>query len=181
MNEENEKELYQNQSSKPTKTWFFERTGDKFIFACDEAEAWAILYNRGNWMRRDFKMLGVSDGTTYFDIIKNSKQEARELFETKKRLQSDLQRYVATEEKLVFQDLKDDTDPMVIKVKEKIGELQLKVDEIDTQLKDINKTIIEKAFNAELEKARGNFEQPSNHDVITPAGNREKILTNLGR
>lgn len=179
MTNEFEQEQQSVKSSQPRKTWFFER-GDGFIFACDEQEAWGILHNRTNWMRRDFKMLGMSDGQTYYDIIRNSKKEVNELSQQRAELQSDYSRYLQTEERLRFTELKDDTDEMVIKVKALIKDLGAKIADIDSKLANINKTIVDKAFNAELEKARGNIVQPANHDIITPVGSdRDKILNNL--
>lgn len=166
-------------ASQPRKTWFFER-GDGFIFACDEAEAWGLLYNRNNWMRRDFKMLGMSDGTTYYDTVKNAKKEVAEMTQQRAELDSDYQKFLKTEERLRFEELREDTDEMVIRVKGKLKELSDKIQEIDLQLKNVNKMIVDKAFNAELEKARGNIISPSNHDIITPnTGDREKVLSNL--
>lgn len=177
--EEQEQQSVQN--SKPRKTWFFER-GDGFIFATDESEAWDILKHRGNWMRKDFKMLGMSDGTTYYDIIKNSKKEITDIQEKRRELDSDYQNYLKTQERLKFTELKDDDDEMVVKVKGILRDLSAKLQEIDSQLSNINKTIVDKAFNAELEKARGNIVMPSNQDVLTPVvSDREKILANLGQ
>ena len=166
-------------ATQPRNTWFFER-GDGFIFATDEIEAWSILHNRGNWMRRDFKMLGMSDGKTYYEILKNSKKEISILQNERAVLDVDLQKYLKTEERLRFSELRDDDDEMVIKVKSKIDELNLKIGEIDNKLKDFSKTLVDKAFNAELEKARGNMVQPSNQDILTPNPNdRAGVLNNL--
>lgn len=179
--DDSEKQLALANSTKPTKTWFFER-GDGFVFACEEAEAWGIMKNRGEWMRRDFKFLGMSDGTTYFEVLKNAKKEANELSARKTAIARDLSRYLDTRDDLKFKQLKDDTDEMVIKVGQKIDELQKESDIVENELKNITKNIVDRAFKAELEKARGNMTMPSNADVITPIGSqREVILRNMPR
>lgn len=166
-------------ATQPRNTWFFER-GDGFIFATDEQEAWGILHNRGNWMRRDFKMLGMSDGKTYYQTLKDSKKEVNNLTNERAILDIDYQKYLKTEERLRFNELREDDDEMVIKVKSKLDEVGGKIAEIDAKLKDFSKTLIDKAFNAELEKARGNMIQPSNYDIITPNPNdRNGVLSNL--
>lgn len=173
------------ENTPPTKvsnTWFFERTGDGYIFACDELEAWNLLNNKSNWARRDFKMLGMSDGKTYVSVLKSSNREKEQLMQERMLLDRDYQRYLQTEERLRFTELKDDTDEMVIKVKGLIKELGDKIQAIDAQVNDYNRITVKKAFDAELEKARGNIVMPSNFDVMTPIqADREKILANLKR
>lgn len=173
------------ENTPPTKvsnTWFFERTGDGYIFACDELEAWNLLNNKSNWARRDFKMLGMSDGKTYVSVLKSSNREKEQLMQERTLLDKDYQRYLQTEERLRFTELKDDTDEMVIKVKGLIKELGDKIQAIDAQVNDYNRITVKKAFDAELEKARGNIVMPSNFDVMTPIqADREKILANLKR
>ena len=179
----NNEEIKEN--TPPTKvnaTWFFERTGDKYIFACDELEAWNLLNNKSNWARRDFKMLGMSDGKTYVSVLKSSNREKEKLMQDRLLLDRDYQRYLQTEERLRFTELKDDTDEMVIKVKGLIKELGDKIQVIDAQVNDYNRITVKKAFDAELEKARGNMIMPSNFDVMTPvSADRGKILDNLKR
>lgn len=180
MNEEEKKENVP--PTKVSNTWFFERTGDGYIFACDELEAWNLLNNKSTWARRDFKMVGMSDGKTYISVLKDSNREIANLNEQREILDKDFQRYLQTEERLRFQELKDDTDEMVIKVKGITADLQKKIQLIDEQVQNFNKVIIKKAFDAELDKARGNMVAPSNFDVITPIStDRAKILANLQR
>lgn len=163
-------------------TWFFERTGDGYIFACDELEAWNLLNNKSNWARRDFKMLGKSDGKTYVEILKSSNREKEQLMQDRIALDKDYQRYLQTEERLRFTELKDDTDEMVIKVKGLIKELGDKIQAIDSQVNDYNRITVKKAFDAELAKARGNMVAPRNFDITTPIqADREKIIANLKR
>jgi hypothetical protein len=180
MNEEEKKE-----NVPPTKvnaTWFFERTGDNHIFACDELEAWNLLNNKSNWARRDFKMLGMSDGRTYVEVLKSSNREKEKLMQERAMLDRDYQKYLQTEERLRFTELKDDTDEMVIKVKGLINDLGEKMRLIDDQVNDYNRITVKKAFDAELERARGNMVAPRNFDIMTPIqADRDKILANLKR
>lgn len=167
-------------SSKPTKTWFIERTGDGKVFATDEHDAWNMLTDKSKWRRHDFKIIGVSDGTTYFKIISQGKQDMQELIDKKAQLTSTFQKYSATEDRLRFTELKDSNDPMVVKVTGLLFDLQKEINEVDDKMKNFNKYLIDKAFNAELEKARGNIEFPTNHDIITPIkADREKIISML--
>jgi len=166
-------------TTKPCKTWFIER-GDGFIFACDEAEAWGLFHNRTEWMRRDFKIIGVSDGTTYFSIIRNSSQEMQKLKEELMPLKRSFDKYSETEDRLRFDELLDDTDEKVQKVTQLLTDLQVKITEIENKIKNFQSELINKAFNAELEIARGNIELPTNHDIITPnRADRDKILAKL--
>lgn len=174
-------EEFQNEKgqSKPQKTWFFQR-GDGKVFATGESEAWGILHDRSNWARRDFTMLGMSDGHTYFKIIKEAKKEAQALIEEKEQLSINKTKYLQTEDRMRFTELLDEDDPKLIKVMTLIADVDKRIEEINDKLSDFNKATIEKAFDAELEKAKGNMARPSNADIITPnSKDREKILNNL--
>jgi len=167
-------------SSKPTKTWFIERVGDGYIFATDERDAWNMLTNKSKWVRHDFKIVGVSDGKTYFKIMGSGKAEMQNLIDKKIQLQTTYQKYSDTEDRLRFKELKDDSDEMVQKVTKILMDLSKEIAQIDSDLKNFNQILTNKAFNAELEIARGNIEFPSNHDIITPVeSDRQKILNNL--
>lgn len=167
------------ESSKPAKTWFIER-GDGHIFATDEHDAWNLLTDKSKWRRHDFKIVGVSDGITYFDIMRKGKSEMNSLLEKKAELSNTFQKYSATEDKLRFTDLKDNDDPMVMKVMKLLSDLQKEIKEVDEKISNFNKYLVAKAFNAELDKARGNIVFPSNHDIITPVqGDRDKIIAKL--
>jgi hypothetical protein len=166
--------------SKPRKTWFIERTGDGFIFATDELDAWNLLTDKSRWRRHDFKIVGVSTGDTYFKILREGKQEAVDLTQEREKLSSDLAKYTATEDRLRFTELKDDTDDSVIKVTKIINDLKQKLADVDTQLNNFTQLLTKRAFDTELELARGHIEFPSNHDIITPVkADRDKILSNL--
>ena len=172
----------ENGEAKPRKTWFIERKGDGHIFATDEHDAWNMLTDKSKWRRHDFKIAGVSNGETYFKIIREGKSAMTSLLEEKNRLTADLQKYLNTEDRLRFTELKDDSDEMVIKVLGITKELNAKIAKVDEQLKNFNKDLIQKAFDAELEIARGNTEFPTNHDIITPVkADREKILGLINR
>ena len=165
----------------PEKTWFFER-GDGFRFACNESEAHEILRNRTNWMRRDFKMLGVSDGKTYKQVKKEEKEKLVALKEEVKALSVEIGRYLRTLERLKFDELLGEADEKVIKCNNIIEGLEKKLDEKNNILKDARKVIETKAFEAEFEKAKGHIEMPTNQDVITPDGkDRDKILRALNK
>jgi hypothetical protein len=177
-----EKEKQGHLPTKITKTWFIQRGNNpEDVFACDEQEAWGLFNNRSNWMRRDFKIVGVSDGSTYVKTIKDGQQEIFSLQNEVAALSRDLTRYLETQDKLKFTDLLPETDEKVIRVKVLVKELQDKIDEKSGVLSNAQKYVVDKAFKAELEVARGHIEMPQNFDVFTPHGDREKILRQLGK
>jgi hypothetical protein len=171
----------QDTQSKATNTWFFER-GDGFVFACEEAEAWGIMFNKSNWKRNDFSLIGMSDGKTYYKIIREGNIEAEDLRQSRSKISSNLMRYKETEERLRFSELLPEDNEKVILVAKLIEEQQEKLVEVDEKLKNFNKYLIKKAFDAELELARGNKVLPRNFDVMTPVeSDRNQIISNLPR
>lgn len=174
----------------PKKTWFFERMGDKKVFACEEKEAWETIYNNSTWRRRDFRLLGVSDGKTYSAIMNGSMAEAARLDREVQSLSKQMQEYQKVEHRLLVDevvDMEDLTDPVNAANVEKVKRLRKIMNRLETQLsakekelKNIFQIVHDRAFNAELEKARGNIEMPSRVDIITPKAapkDRKKILT----
>ena len=160
------------------KTWFIKR-GDGFIFACQEQEAWGLFHNRTEWMRHDFKIIGVSDGKTYVRIIKESANNKVNLERQVAELSREVTRYLKTYDKMKYEDLLADSNPKVKKLKKILDEKNAELDKVNSELNDIQRKVIQKAFDAELEVARGHIEHPSNQDVFTPAGNKDKILKTL--
>ena len=175
--------------SKPKKTWFFER-GDGFIFAAEEPEAWEIMYNRSTWKRRDFKMLGVSDGTTYKSIVSKGKSRAIALQNEVEAKLKEMQQYQKALNRLLIDeavDMEDPTDPVNVanigKVKRLqtiIGRMEKELSKAEDELKNLTKNLIKEATDAEVEKARGHMERPRRVDVITPnasSEDRQKIVS----
>jgi type IV secretory pathway VirJ component len=170
------------QPTKVSKTWFIQRgSNEKDIFACDEKEAWGLFQNRSNWRRNDFKMIGVSDGQTYVKVLRDSQNEINQVRSEVEALSRDLTRYLDTRDNLKFKELLPDTDEKMKRVDALIKDLQDKVDAKNVILNNAQKYVVEKAFNAELEMARGKIEMPSNFDVMTPHGDRQKILNAMGK
>lgn len=168
--------------TKVTKTWFIQRGQDpKDVFACDEQDAWGLFHNRTNWMRKDFRIVGVSDGKTYVRVLKENSNLKAELETKVAKLSSDIGRYNRTLDKLKFEDLLTEKDEKVSRVTSIVAESQKDLDVANNELANIQKLVVERAFNAELDVARGKIEHPTNHDVFTPTGNRAKILRTLGQ
>lgn len=172
--------------TEPKKTWFIERTGDHFVFACEEVEAWKLLTNRSGWTRRDFKIIGVSDGTTYDKIIKEAKGKAEVILKEIKEVEAEANKYRATEQKFVFEDLLELTDEKVKKVKSIIKDYDLKLEKMNKSYFDMTRDVAITAFNAELEVAKnsGNREFPTNQDINTPgasAKERRRIVNKMGQ
>lgn len=166
-------------STKPHKTWFIER-GDGYIFAAREAEAWGILRNVTEWRRRDFKVIGVSDGKTFFEIMREGRNALPRLRTELAELQNELLEYINTENHLKFKELADSDDIRLVKVKKIKSEINAKVNAKLKEISEITSGLHKKAFNAELEVARGHIEMPENQDVIAPGGDKQKILRQMG-
>lgn len=169
--------------TKITKTWFFMRGGDPDdIFACSEQEAWNQLRNRSNWQRNDIKLVGVSDGKTYANIMAQANNERALLEQKTKQIAVEITKYNKTYDKFKFEDLLEDDDPKVLKLKGILDELNTKYEQASKELNDFNSIIVKKAFDAEFAIAKGHIEMPENFDVFTPnATKRKKILENLGQ
>lgn len=193
------------QASKPKKTWFFER-GDGKILAVEEREAWQICYNRSTWKRRDFRLLGTSDGTTYHRIVKESIVEAKVLEPKIAEKNAELERYQKAEENLVINETVDmEGDPSdvvneenkqkVLRLRKIIDRIHAELDLLEDQYKTVTADIVTQATNAELEVAKKNqaarvaqgldVDWPDeNLNIQTPSGShkpRKVILSQLGR
>jgi len=167
--------------TRPVETWFIERTGDGFIFATNEEDAFEIIHNPTSWRRRDFKIIGVSDGTVFHSKVKNSTKKVAELKERFDELTKTLNKYRATEERFVFEEVLDDTDEKLIRVREKIQKIESELEPLEVKMKQGKKSIVDDAFQAELKVARGNIKMPRNKAVITPQGqDRKKIMQQMG-
>ena len=163
------------------RTYFFKR-GDGFILACEETEAWGLMRGQGQWARSDFEYLGTSDGKTYKKIISEGSKDKIDLKENIKDLRRSLERYLETLEKLKFDDLLDDDDAKVIRANQLIKDLEAKLDIEENKYKKFTKSLVDKAFNAELEVAKQDKTKPSNRDIDTPGADssaREKIINQV--
>jgi FtsZ-binding cell division protein ZapB len=164
------------QSAPPTKvekTWFLERENGEVI-AVGETEAYSLLHPQQPNAKR-FRLVGTSDGKKYVEIIKTAGIEKQSIQNQVRAKSSDITRYLNTLDKFKFEELLDDTDPKVIKVREIIASLQLEIDKLNEGLANIQKLVVDKAFQAELEIARKTPEQPRKNDVFSPGGNSEEV------
>lgn len=188
-------------ASKPKKTWFFERMGDGKIFACEEREAWQVCYNKSTWKRRDFRLLGTSDGTTYNRIAKESMSEAHALAPQIDAKKKELQKYMEAEEKLIMNEVVDmEGDPSdtineankqkVLRLRVIIDRIHDELDVMEARFKDVTASVVKRATEAELEVAKANqaervkngmdVDWPDEYlNINTPAGShkpRSKII-----
>lgn len=171
--------------TKPKKTWFIERYGDGKIFAMEENEAWRTLTNKSNWARHDFRIIGVSDGTTYAKVINESKQKSQVILKEIQDIEKEANKYRKTEEKFVFEDLLEITDPKVKKVRDIINKYDKELEKKNAEYFALTRGVAQTAFEAELAKAKRskNKEFPSNQDIHTPgaqANERRRILREMG-
>jgi molybdopterin converting factor small subunit len=143
----------------PQPTWFFEGADGK-PFAVNEREAFSLLTNKSEWRRRDIKMLGASDGTTYHEVVKSAGPRKEELKEEIKKVKDVLNKYIAGHDRLMFDEFAEEDDPRVQRAKKLIAETEEKLEPLENELKELRENLIKRAFNAELEKARGNMQRP---------------------
>jgi len=206
MNEDQEKEVEEvkgrdlsqaemEKASQPKKTWFFQR-GDGMVFACEEREAWDVVYNKSTWKRRDFTLLGTSDGTTYHRIVKESMSKAKALEPLIAEKKAELSKYMRAEEKLIMDEAVDmEGDPSdktneenktkVLRLRGIMDRLHGELDKLEAEHKSVASDIVKRATDAELVVAKENMakngpEWPDEDvNIITPdvsPRDRNKIL-----
>jgi len=164
------------QTAPPTKvekTWFLERENGQVI-AVGETEAYSLLHPTQANSKR-FKLVGTSMGKTYVEILKTANVEKQNIETQVRSKSSDITRYLNTLDKFKFEELLEDTDPKVIRVREIMAKLQLEIDQLNEGLANIQKLVVDKAFNAELEIARLTPEQPRKNNVFCPGGDNQRI------
>lgn len=155
------------EARKPKKTWFFERMGDGMIFACEEREAWDVCYNKSTWKRRDFRLLGTSDGKTYLKIVDESIGRAKQLEPIIQGKKDELSKYMRAEEKLIMDEAVDmEGDPTdaaneankqkVLRLRGIMDRLHEELDKLEDEFKKISSDIVQRATDAELEVAKKN-------------------------
>lgn len=188
-------------ATKPKKTWFFKRLGDGKVFACELREAWQICYNRSSWRRKDFQILGTSDGTTFKRIIDASIKDAQRLQPEIDKQRATWQRYMKMEEDLIFNDLIDmDGDPAdeenergkqkVIKLRTIIEKEGKKLDDLEDEFRRKVSEVVTYATDEEMKVAIENQKRrlaegkdfdwpPETANINTPKANaraRKKIV-----
>lgn len=163
---------------------FFIERGDGFVFACGEREAWNTLRNQSNWQRRDFKIIGTSDGKTYREVIAKTKGEKIKIQADLAEIKTKLERYNEAEEKMLYEDLISEDDPKLQRVRTLKEQTQKEMAPIQARLKDFSTQIVSEAFAAELEVARLTPRMPRNHDVeigSSSQGKKDEVLQAMGR
>lgn len=164
-------------------TFFLER-GDGFVFACGELEAWNTLRNRSTWQRRDFKLIGTSDGSTFKRVIAEAKHDEAEMKARLKELRTKLERYTETEERMLYTDLLEETDPKVVRVRELRAQTLKEIEPLEDNIRAFSSQLIQRAFDAELEVAKLTPRMPKNRDIEvgdSSKKNAEKVLKAMGR
>jgi len=179
-----EKARFTGSPTKVTKTWFLEKENGE-IFPVNEKAAWNTLYgqNRNNLYSRRYKIVGVSDGKTYVEMLKQGQSKKAETEAEVAELSKTLQRYLNSLDRLKFDEFLEEDNDKVKRANKLIKETEAKLNKAQARLANIDRTIITEAYEAELEKARGNIEQPQNQDVYTPNADpvtRRRILNQLG-
>lgn len=189
----------------PKKTWFFKRLGDGSIIATEALEAWQICFNKSNWKRRDFQLLGTSDGKTYLRLVQESMTEARKLEPVINAKKAELDRYQKSEENLIMNEAVDmEGDPSdkfneenklkVLRLRKIQDRIHAELDELEPKFKDLVKNAINHATEAELAVAMKNQEErlaqgldvdwpEYDLNIITPESNqqgRSKIIGLIG-
>lgn len=192
-------------ASKPKKTWFFKRLGDGKVIATEEREAWQICYNRSTWKRRDFQLIGTSDGTTFAKITRESIVEAQQLEPEIEKKKAELEKFMKREEDLILDEVVDmEGDPedaenernkqKVLRLRKIIDDLHNDLDTMEARYKELVADVVQRATDAEMKVAIKNQEErlkqgldvdwpDANLNIQTPeakAGGRQKILGLIG-
>jgi vacuolar-type H+-ATPase subunit I/STV1 len=174
-------EIQQQPPTKIEKTWFIQR-GDNpdDILAMCEKEAYSVFYESRNSKTR-FKILGVSDGSTFVRVKQEAEAMKGDLKNKIATLSREITRYLESKDKFKFEELLEDNDPKVVRVSQIIADKEKELDKANKDLQDNEQIAYKKAFNAELEVARGHIEMPpkEKYEVFTPDGNRDKILRSI--
>lgn len=181
----------------PKKTWFFQRGHGKnaVIIAAEYREAWDICNNRSEWKRRDFTLLGCSDGKKFNEVIKDAQQIASVLLPEIKSLNIRLGKFNTAQERLELEEVVDEDDPdsdpinaanvaKLKRLRKMISETRKKLSEKKDEYKKTVGEVNQRAFDAELKVAKANMkkngpEWPSAANVETPGAEgqaRNKIL-----
>lgn len=172
------------QLMKPQNTWFF-RDSDGRTFATNEKEAWELVSSTSKWRRQDIKMIGMSDGTTYYKTVKQAGPRKAELKDQIVELKKVRDKYIKTHDRFLFEDLLEDDDTKVLRAKKLIADTEAKLEPIEDELESIMKNLVKTATDAELKAAEGNMVMPRNQDVIvanTPDAKRHpNIVDNFKR
>lgn len=151
-------------ASAPKKTWFFKRLGDGKIIATEEREAWQICYNRSTWKRRDFQLIGTSDGTTFHRIVKQSIVDAQKLEPEINKKKAELEKFMKREEDLILDEVVDmEGDPSdeenernkqkVLRLRKIIDDLNESLDEMEERYRTLVADVVQTATDAEMEVA----------------------------
>ena len=151
----------------PKKTWFFERMGDGMILACEHKEAWQICYNRSSWKRRDFRLLGTSDGKTFQRIVNESIAEAQRIEPQIEKKRAELQRYMQAEENLIMNeavdmkgDPSDETNEKnkqkVLRFRKMMDDIHEDLDALEAEYQEKVSSVVKRATDEELKVARAN-------------------------
>lgn len=148
----------------PQKTWFFEDSTGR-IFPTNEKEAFNLLTENSRWRRQDIKMIGMSDGTTYHTIIRESKAAIPKLRDELEQLKVERDKLIKGHDRLLFEEFVDAKDPRIVRAKKLIKEVEKKIGPLEEELKELRTNIVKRAHDAELEKARGNMVLPRDFTV----------------
>lgn len=153
----------------PKKTWFFE-DGNGRIIPVEEKEADSILTVRTAG-RRNYKLIGVSDGQTFVKEIQKAKLEIAEKKKLLEEHKKNLNRYIEGHDNLLFKEFAEEDDPRLVRAKKKIEEVKAIIEPLEKEFKKTTDEILKRAETAELEVARGNIEQPRSFRVIQKGDN----------
>lgn len=192
-------------ASAPKKTWFFKRLGDGKVIATEEREAWQICYNRSTWKRRDFQLIGTSDGTTFHRIVKQSIVDAQKLEPEIAKKKAELEKFMKREEDLILDevvDMEGDSSDVenernkqkVLRLRKIIDDTHEALDVMEDKYKSLVADVVQTATDAEMEVAIKNQAErlkqgldvdwpDQNLNIQTPeakAGGRQKILGLIG-
>lgn len=161
----------------PQKTWFF-RGADGKTFAVNEKEAFDLITNTSQWRRKDLKMVGMSDGTTYHSYVREKKASMQSKQEELQKQRDLLNKYIEGHDKLLFEEFASEDDPRVKRAKKLIAKLQKDMEPLENEIKATRASIVQEAFDAELKKAEGNMVMPQDFSMQVKAGREHQEFAN---
>lgn len=179
----------------PKPTWFVKRTGDGFIFACEEREAWDIINNHSTWKRHDFTFIGYSDGKTYKKICDESMAGAVKLEPEINATRIEIEKYRGAEEKLIINEAvdmdgdKEDTGneenkQKVLRLRKIIAKLDAKLEDLEKRYKNFTSDVVRRATDEEMKIAMKNWKKkhtwPGAVNIITPSASPDERRRILG-
>lgn len=173
--------------AKHDKIYFVERTNDGKMFMMNEKEVQRKFYENTSIYNSKFEVIGVSDGSTMREYVKEHGGRNQELKKKKNRLEDRLDKYVEKEDELLFEQLVEDDDERLQRLQRRKEETKEKIKDLIEEISQNEGKIWKEARDAELEVAKENGPEipdaPSDiiHSKRSSEKDKQKIERLLGK